>query len=88
MTSPLFGEREQQILEFEKLEWKYRGAKEAEIRQRFGLSATHYYQLLNAVIGTEEAIRSAPALVGRLRSRRTTRVRLSTNRYGATESSS
>ena len=43
-------ERDQQILSFERLWWKYAGAKEQAVREQFAMSATRYYQVLNALI--------------------------------------
>ncbi|MBT8159873.1 MULTISPECIES: DUF3263 domain-containing protein [Arthrobacter] len=77
--SPL-GEREQQILALERQWWKYAGAKEQAVRELFDLSATHYYQLLNALIDTEEALAHDPMLVKRLRRLRTSRQRARTAR--------
>ena len=72
--SPL-SERDQQMLALERQWWKYAGAKEQAIRELFDLSATHYYQLLNALIDTEDALAHDPMLVKRLRRLRTTRHR-------------
>lgn len=58
------------LLDFEKLHWKFVGSKENAIRERFGLSLTNYYQLLNRAIDTREALEMEPALVLRLRSKR------------------
>ena len=58
------------VLEFEKLHWRYVGSKADAIRERFGLGVTNYYQLLNRVIDTDEALAIDPMLVQRLRSRR------------------
>lgn len=69
------GEREQRMLELERQWWKYSGAKEQAIREMFDLSATHYYQILNALIDTEAALAHDPMLVKRLRRLRTTRQR-------------
>ncbi|MFE4541334.1 DUF3263 domain-containing protein [Arthrobacter sp. NPDC056727] len=77
--SPL-GEREQQILALERQWWKYAGAKEQAIRELFDLSATHYYQILNALIDTEHALAHDPMLVKRLRRLRTSRQRARTAR--------
>jgi hypothetical protein len=77
--SPL-GEREQQMLALERQWWKYAGAKEQAIRELFDLSATHYYQLLNALIDTEDALAHDPMLVKRLRRLRTSRHRARTAR--------
>lgn len=77
-------EREQQILGLERRWWKYAGAKESAIRDLFGMSATHYYQVLNALIDTEDALAFDPMLVKRLRRLRTTRQRARTiKRTGA-----
>lgn len=72
--SPLTAQ-EQQMLAVERAWWKYAGAKEQAIRELFGLSATRYYQILNALIDTEEALAHDPMLVKRLRRLRTTRQR-------------
>jgi hypothetical protein len=60
-------DRQQQLLAFERQWWKYAGAKETAIRDRFGLSATRYYQLLNALLDRPEALQHDPQLVMRLR---------------------
>jgi hypothetical protein len=73
--NPGLDEREQRILELERQWWKYSGAKEQAIREMFDLSATHYYQILNALIDTEAALAHDPMLVKRLRRLRTTRQR-------------
>jgi hypothetical protein len=77
--SPL-DEREQQMLALERQWWKYAGAKEQAIRELFDLSATHYYQLLNALIDREDALAHDPMLVKRLRRLRTSRHRARTAR--------
>jgi hypothetical protein len=68
-------DRDRQVLEFERQWWKYAGAKEQAIRELFGLSATRYYQLLNALIDRPEALVADPMLVKRLRRLRATRQR-------------
>ena len=78
-------ERDQQILEFERQWWKYAGAKEQAVRDLFGMSATRYYQVLNALIDTPEAMAADPMLVKRLRRMRATRQRArSARRIGMT----
>ena len=59
-------ERERSILDFERQWWRHAGAKEEAIRSQFSLPAARYYQLLNAVIDTPEALRHDPMLVRRL----------------------
>jgi hypothetical protein len=73
-------ERDQQMLALERQWWKYAGAKEQAIRELFNLSATHYYQILNALIDTEDALAHDPMLVKRLRRLRTSRQRARTAR--------
>lgn len=64
-------ETDRAILDFEADAhwWKYAGAKESAIRERFGLSATGYYQRLVRLLGDPEAEAYRPAVVRRLRSR-------------------
>ena len=68
-------ERECAILSFERQWWKYAGAKEQAVRDLFDLSATRYYQVLNALIDRPEALVHDPMLVKRLRRLRATRQR-------------
>ena len=63
------------ILDFERTWWRHAGAKEEAIRSAFGLSAARYYQLLNALIDSPEAVRHDPMLVGRLQRARDARTR-------------
>jgi hypothetical protein len=67
--------RDREMLAFERQWWRYAGAKEAAIRERFGLSATRYYQVLNALVDRPEALAADPLLVRRLRRMRATRQR-------------
>ncbi|MCZ2402580.1 DUF3263 domain-containing protein [Paenarthrobacter sp. Z7-10] len=73
-------ERDRQVLALERQWWKYAGAKEQAIREIFDLSATHYYQILNALIDTQDALAHDPMLVKRLRRLRTSRQRARTAR--------
>ena len=66
-------ERDQAILGFERQWWKYSGAKEAAIRELFDMSSTRYYQLINTLIDTPEALEFDPMLVKRLRRMRSSR---------------
>ena len=67
------------VLEFERLDWLSNGRKEVEIRERFGVSATRYYQRLNHLLDVPAAEVFDPELVHRLRRvrerRRAARVR-------------
>ena len=67
--------REHDILAFERQWWKYAGSKEDAIRELFSMSATRYYQVLNALIDRPEAIAQDPLLVKRLRRLRSARQR-------------
>ena len=66
-------ERDQSILAFERQWWKYAGAKEQAIRELFDMSATRYYQVLNALVDRHEALAADPMLVKRLRRLRASR---------------
>ncbi|WP_442933625.1 DUF3263 domain-containing protein [Micromonospora sp. CPCC 206060] len=68
-------ERERDILAFEQRWWRHAGAKEQAIRDTFGLSATRYYQLLNALLDNPAALAAEPLLIGRLRRLRASRAR-------------
>jgi hypothetical protein len=59
------------LLDFEKQWWRRPGAKEQAIRDRFALSPTRYYQLLNALLDRPAALAYDPGLVNRLRRLRT-----------------
>ncbi|MEV0806977.1 DUF3263 domain-containing protein [Micromonospora sp. NPDC050200] len=74
-TADTLTEREQRILAFEQQWWKHAGAKEQAIRDTFGLSATRYYQLLNALLDRPAALAAEPVLIGRLRRLRSSRAR-------------
>ncbi|WP_125610107.1 DUF3263 domain-containing protein [Specibacter cremeus] len=81
-TTPAGGlsERDAQMLDLERQWWKYAGAKDQAIRDLFGMSATHYYQILNVLIDTEAALAHDPMLVKRLRRLRTSRQKARTAR--------
>ena len=68
--------RDAEILAFERQWWKFAGAKEQAIRDKFQMSATRYYQVLNALIDKPEALAQDPLLVKRLRRLRASRQRM------------
>jgi len=68
-------DRDRAILEFERQWWKYAGAKEQAIRDLFDMSATRYYQVLNALLDNRAALEADPMLVKRLRRMRASRQR-------------
>ncbi len=67
--------RDAAMLDFERQWWKYAGAKEQAVREKFDMSSTRYYQVLNALIDRPEALVHDPLLVRRLRRLRATRQR-------------
>ena len=68
--------RDAEILAFERQWWKFAGAKEQAIRDKFQMSATRYYQVLNALIDKPEALAQDPLLVKRLRRLRASRQKM------------
>ncbi|MBD8059469.1 DUF3263 domain-containing protein [Cellulomonas sp. JH27-2] len=80
LTEPGLTERDEQILAFERQWWKYAGAKEQAVRELFDMSATRYYQVLNALIDDPAALAHDPMLVKRLRRMRSSRQRARTAR--------
>lgn len=77
---PELPERAERMLSFEGRWWRHAGAKEEAIRAEFGLSATRYYQLLNAVIDSPAAMAYDPMMVRRLQRMRTARMRARSRR--------
>jgi hypothetical protein len=68
-------DRDRRILEFERQWWKYAGAKEQAIRDLFDMSSTRYYQILNGLIDSPQALAVDPMLVKRLQRMRAARQR-------------
>lgn len=68
-------ERDARVLAFERQWWKFAGSKEDAVREEFGMTATEYYQVLNALIDSESALAHDPMLVKRLRRMRSSRQR-------------
>ncbi len=75
MAPMTLGEQEQRLLDYEAAWWKYAATKSEGIRERFGLSATRYYQALNALLDDPDALAYDPLLVQRLRRERDRRQR-------------
>ncbi len=74
-TGEVLSERDAAILDFEREWWRYAGAKEQAVKERFDVSPTRYYQLLNRIIDDEVAEAYDPMLVKRLRRLRAQRQR-------------
>jgi hypothetical protein len=68
-------QRDMEILDFERSWWKHAGVKESAIKERFDISATKYYQLLNELLEKPAALDHDPILVKRLKRLRTYRQR-------------
>ena len=68
-------ERDREVLAFERQWWKYAGSKEQAVKDLFDLSPTRYYQLLNQLIDSEDALAHDPMLIKRLRRQRASRQR-------------
>ena len=60
-------QRDVDMLDFERSWWKHAGVKEQAIKERFDMSATRYYQLLNELIEQPAALAHDPILVKRLK---------------------
>lgn len=69
-------ERDREILAFEREWFKHVGAKDQAVRERFGISATRYYQILNELLASQEAMTADPMLLKRLQRLRSARQRL------------
>jgi hypothetical protein len=67
-------DRDRSILDMERRDWRSPGAKELAVRTELGLSAARYYQVLNALLDSPEALRTDPMLVKRLQRIRDARV--------------
>ncbi|MCY7401933.1 MAG: DUF3263 domain-containing protein [Nocardioides sp.] len=74
-TASGLSQRDREILEFERHWWKFAGAKEQAVREKFDMSSTRYYQVLNALIDRPDALEADPLLVRRLRRLRASRQR-------------
>jgi hypothetical protein len=72
--------RDHDMLTFERQWWRRPGAKETAIRDRFGMTPTRYYQVLNTLVDRPDALAIDPLLVRRLR-----RVRAARRRGGTPE---
>jgi len=68
-------DREKAVLDFERSWWKHAGVKEQAIKERFEMSATRYYQLLNELLEKPAALACDPILVKRLKRLRVYRQR-------------
>lgn len=80
---PALSERDMRVLAFERGTWRTAAAKEQAIGEVLGISATRYYQLLNELIDSPEALKFDPVLVKRLRAQRARRQRMRSPQPGS-----
>jgi hypothetical protein len=71
----VLGERERDVLAFERRWWGHAGAKEEAIRRELGVGPTAYYQLLSRLLDDPAAFAYDPMLVKRLQRQRASRNR-------------
>lgn len=62
----MLSEIDKATLDIEATRWKFAGAKDAAIRERFDESPTRYYQRLHELLKNPEALQFAPLTVNRL----------------------
>ncbi|MBM7280314.1 DUF3263 domain-containing protein [Gordonia rubripertincta] len=58
---------EKRMLELAGKRWNYPGNLEQRVRDEFGISLTRFWQIVNRLIDTEEALAYSPVVVNRLR---------------------
>ena len=75
MTAGQLDPRAADLLAFERSWWSFGDAKDAAIRDRFGISAADYYRELGELIDSPAALAHDALLVRRLRRQRTARQR-------------
>jgi hypothetical protein len=62
------------LLDFEREWWRHADSKEAGVKEKFGISLSEYYERLNNLIDSDEALAIQPLLVKRLRRLRALRI--------------
>lgn len=84
VSDPDLSDRDREILEFERLHWRYPAAKETAVMERFDMSITRYLQIRDGLIDDPAAMAYDAQLVKRLRRLRESRraVRSSRTRSG------
>lgn len=79
-TTTGLSDRDREILEFERLRWKYAGAKETAVREKFDMSGVRYYQVVEWLIDQPAALAYDAQLVKRLQRLRLARRKARTTR--------
>lgn len=76
-------DQQREILRFERQWWKYAGAKDQAVREKFGMSGVRYAQVVNALIDMPGAEVVEPVTVRRLRRLRDSRRRVRSGQHSA-----
>ncbi|ANA85246.1 DUF3263 domain-containing protein [Gordonia phage BritBrat] len=66
-------DEERRMLDLAGERWNYPGNLEQMIRDEFGISLTRFWQIVNRLLDTREALEYSPQVVNRLRRLRTRR---------------
>lgn len=66
---------DRRMLDLAGARWNYAGSLEQRVRDEFGISLTRFWQRVNQLVDTEEALAYSPVVVNRLRRLRTGRRR-------------
>lgn len=66
-------DEERRMLDLAGQRWNYPGSLEQKVRDEFGISLTRFWQRVNQLIDTEEALAYDPVVVNRLSRLRTPR---------------
>lgn len=80
---PPLTDLDRQLLNFAGTWWRYAGAQEQAILDRFGFGATTYWRKVNDLLDRPEALAYAPVTVNRLRRLRLERQRARSVRRSA-----
>jgi len=75
LTAVPLSDLDRDLLDFEREWWRFAGAKEAAIRDRFAMSSGDYYRALSRLMDRDAAMEHDSLLVRRLRRQRLVRQR-------------
>jgi hypothetical protein len=62
----MLNDREKELLQIAGAHYKYPGAREAHVRERFGIGPTAFYVEVNQIINRPDALEHDPLTVKRL----------------------
>ncbi|SDT84075.1 DUF3263 domain-containing protein [Gordonia westfalica] len=60
-------DEEKAMLDLAGRRWNYAGNLEQKVRDEFGISLTRFWQIVNRLLDTQEALSYSPQVVNRLR---------------------